>query len=131
MLNKLHYFLILFLFVFLVPVRGMSQTDDVKTTTTASAHHTHVVKKTWNGTKRAVSKDVHATARATGKAWRATKHGVAKGYQATARATSNAWRGTKKAATKGYNNTVHPHAKVTHRSRVKQPDQIKQESETK
>ena len=122
-----------------IPVCGMSQTTGIQTpydqTTSSKVEQTeskHTAKKSSSDTPgRMISNGYHATARATGKAWNATKHGVATGYQATAHATGKAWSGTKKAVSKGYNNTVHPHANATDRSNVKQPDQVKQEGETK
>jgi hypothetical protein len=130
MSNKLHYLFILLLFVFLTPVRGMSQTDDGKSTPAAPAHNTHVIKKAWNGTKQAVSKGAHATAHATGKAWRGTKRAVSKGAKSTAHATGKAWDGTKHAVTKGYNSTAHPKAKPVHKKIVKQADPIRHQSGT-
>ncbi len=109
MSNKLHTLIGIVLFLSFMPIRGVSQTDEGNTVQTPPAHHAHVVKKAWNGTKQAVSTGAHATAHATGKAWHATKQGVSTAAHATAHATGKAWRGTKKAVTKGYNSTVHPH----------------------
>ena len=153
MLKKLHYLLGIVLFLSLMPVRGMSQTDDGNTVKTPPAQHTHVVKKAWTGTKQAVSKGAHATAKASGKAWRGTKRAVSTGAHATAKATGKAWRGTKKAVStgahatvrttgkawrgtkkavsKGYNNTIHPSAKTTDNAKVRQPEHVKPEDQPK
>jgi|GEM_PF-6479459 len=91
MSKKLYYLLGIVLFLALMPIRGSSQTtDDTKADKAERAHRTHVVKKTWNGTKHAVSTGAHATGRATRKAWRGTKRVAGTAVRAPGKAIHHA-----------------------------------------
>jgi hypothetical protein len=64
MRNTLRYLIGLALVVFLMPVRGTSQTPDDKADKVERAHRRHVVKKAAADTKNGVKKGYHKVAHA-------------------------------------------------------------------
>ena len=68
MSKHLQYFIGIILFLFLMPVHGISQTPDDKADKAERAHRKHVLKKAWSDTKNGVNKAYHKVKHAPGKA---------------------------------------------------------------